>query len=944
MWGYEINPAGHAQHFQLDRWGQYSLYDTPTGYVTGYTRDANGFAVQVTTSGGRIDAYGYSGAFLTSVAPYAKDETFYQFGPYGQMTQMSGANQPTQVFALGVRGHTDSLIVNGVTKARFYADALGRDTLVTDAQSDTTRYAYDSATGNRNRATVSPGGRFRTTVFDGEGRDSVVHTSGAGTQTTFYDLQNRVVSSSDGVHPPTIYTYDGLYLKQVTDPKNQVYTTTYNAVGWPVTRTDPTNRVATTTYNGYGLAATVTNRNGLRASYVYDNMGRVTTVHRQAVANEPDSLETFTYTVFNDIVTATNATATDVTYYNRAGGWVDSTITTYAGGHSFKRFYHRDTRGRVDSVGVSTGGGVTQFDPYARRLFFDSRTGLVDSLHLNATTVSFRYNVLNQIDSVVFPGGVVRSDTYTAFHTLATTAWTGLGLYRGYGYDSAARINEVDHSTAVNGSVEFYGYTSLGQLTQHQTGFWSDTLVKCINGQGYGCGLHRNFTLQQQASFAFDSASNLESVTVGSADTSGTVKPGNRLSAWGSLAFAGDSQGNRVTTTLNSSQTRFTWSADGRLLVDSSATGKRTYEYNTAGQLVKRSTNGSADRYYLWDGGELLAVLDGAANKRLAEFVPYPGAQDQPLARITGTPGATMVHFFAQDGLGNIIAQFSGSTTEQSLSYDPWGATTVSSSTGDTTQLRWKGLLFEDGAGLYYVRSRWYDPVTRRFISPDPSGIGAGVNQYAYGNGDPINGSDHSGLFDDYSTDSTPPNPADSSNTSQDSTSCCAATTTDPAFLFGVSSSIFEGPVGGTSAAGVYVSFNGFLPSDIGVWSSTGGGTGSDVNAGPTIGGTNNTSSINGPSVEVAAAIPPVQATVSSNQDGTTVMVSTAETPGAHLAVTTGVTASAPKVVSYLYQQATRGLAYLQQQAAQVYQQVQDGMVQWWIQTSNPMGALAPDN
>lgn len=42
--------------------------------------------------------------------------------------------------------------------------------------------------------------------------------------------------------------------------------------------------------------------------------------------------------------------------------------------------------------------------------------------------------------------------------------------------------------------------------------------------------------------------------------------------------------------------------------------------------------------------------------------------------------------------------------------------------------------------GLYYARARWYDPATRRFISPDPLGLTGGLNQYAFGGNDPVNG------------------------------------------------------------------------------------------------------------------------------------------------------------------------------------------------------------
>jgi RHS repeat-associated protein len=118
-------------------------------------------------------------------------------------------------------------------------------------------------------------------------------------------------------------------------------------------------------------------------------------------------------------------------------------------------------------------------------------------------------------------------------------------------------------------------------------------------------------------------------------------------------------------------------------------------------------------------------------------------------ARITGNSGSDTVNFYAQDAIGNVYAQFNGVTAEveQQLAYDPWGAATVATVTHDTTQLRWKGLLYEGGVtGLYYMRARWYDPATRRFVSPDPQGLAAGINQFAFAGGDPINGSDPSGM------------------------------------------------------------------------------------------------------------------------------------------------------------------------------------------------------
>ena len=75
-----------------------------------------------------------------------------------------------------------------------------------------------------------------------------------------------------------------------------------------------------------------------------------------------------------------------------------------------------------------------------------------------------------------------------------------------------------------------------------------------------------------------------------------------------------------------------------------------------------------------------------------------------------------------------------------------------------------QGYQFEQplgAAGLQYVRQRWYDPVTRQFISPDPLGLpdatvprgiesgqvsGGDVNLFRYAGNNPVNRNDPSGM------------------------------------------------------------------------------------------------------------------------------------------------------------------------------------------------------
>jgi len=60
---------------------------------------------------------------------------------------------------------------------------------------------------------------------------------------------------------------------------------------------------------------------------------------------------------------------------------------------------------------------------------------------------------------------------------------------------------------------------------------------------------------------------------------------------------------------------------------------------------------------------------------------------------------------------------------------------------------RWKGALWlGPELDLYYMRNRWYEPGTGRFLSEDPVGLGGGINPVIFAGGDGVNGRDPAGL------------------------------------------------------------------------------------------------------------------------------------------------------------------------------------------------------
>ncbi len=68
-----------------------------------------------------------------------------------------------------------------------------------------------------------------------------------------------------------------------------------------------------------------------------------------------------------------------------------------------------------------------------------------------------------------------------------------------------------------------------------------------------------------------------------------------------------------------------------------------------------------------------------------------------------------------------------------------------------TVTLGWRGETHDAATGLIWLRARWYDPATARFLSADPwhgdPSNPISLNRYVYGNADPVNMHDPTGRY-----------------------------------------------------------------------------------------------------------------------------------------------------------------------------------------------------
>ncbi|MEM5789961.1 MAG: RHS repeat-associated core domain-containing protein [Syntrophobacteraceae bacterium] len=147
--------------------------------------------------------------------------------------------------------------------------------------------------------------------------------------------------------------------------------------------------------------------------------------------------------------------------------------------------------------------------------------------------------------------------------------------------------------------------------------------------------------------------------------------------------------------------------------------------------------------------------VDGSSVVR--ETVTRTGQAPETVTYLTGAngpiyrrSGAGVKTWYAYDGLGSVVGEISGSTGDLAKArvYDVYGTVRAEDNATSASKHRFVGALghpSEGETGLIYMRARFMDPATGRFISEDPAKDG--VNWFVYCNNDPVNRLDQNGQF-----------------------------------------------------------------------------------------------------------------------------------------------------------------------------------------------------
>ena len=169
-----------------------------------------------------------------------------------------------------------------------------------------------------------------------------------------------------------------------------------------------------------------------------------------------------------------------------------------------------------------------------------------------------------------------------------------------------------------------------------------------------------------------------------------------------------------------------------------------SYNYNADGFRVSKTVNGVTTQFVLDDSGNILKQTSGS-NTLLFLYDDNGGRVGLQYN------GANYLYVYNAQGDVTAIVD-SNHNVVVSYTYDEWGnkvsvTGSMSATLGVQNPFRYRGYCYDEETGWYYLQTRYYDPVTGRFLNAD-SQINStilGANLFAYCENNPVNMVDYNG-------------------------------------------------------------------------------------------------------------------------------------------------------------------------------------------------------
>ena len=412
----------------------------------------------------------------------------------------------------------------------------------------------------------------------------------------------------------------------------------------------------------------------------------------------------FTYDKYGNISNIVSAKVNETYAYNQFSEIISKTVTG-AVNHTYIFGYKQNPAHSLDYIGF----GDYKFKPLSD--VNGRNTG--KEIYSSATKVAGEYISYRKV-----------GDHAT---NMPSTIWYASGEdikdNLKYKYDKSGNICEITENGHI---VAKYAYDGLNRLVREDNKPLNKTVVYTYDN----CG-----NITERCEYAYTRKSG-EELTELDCTHFAYEYDGDRLVSYNGEKCAYNNLGSPTTYRDKQAQ----WQFGTRLR----SLGAAAFNYDGFGKRIKKN-----NIEFVYDSdGRLIKQSDGL------EFV----YDDKG---VVGIKHNSTQYFYRRDIQGNIIAILdeSGAVVVRYI-YDAWGNHAVldvngndiedMSHIGNVNPFRYRGYYYDVETGFYYLKSRYYDPETGRFISQDsidyadPESIN-GLNLYAYCGNNPVMNVDPTG-------------------------------------------------------------------------------------------------------------------------------------------------------------------------------------------------------
>ena len=487
-----------------------------------------------------------------------------------------------------------------------------------------------------------------------------------------------------------------------------------------------------------GSLTQLTYGNGVKETYKYDTLGQLASISYDGTITYK-----YTYTTDGNIETVTDV-PNDCTYtykYDKNGDVIEY-VKKKAG---VTEIYSQSW----ESTDGLTSGNKISFDgkSYDTSITKDSQTSnVLTEKNILGNKQSFTYDSLGQ--KLSKKNNVYKLDySYESIDTDNAKD------------NATGRIQQISYGKINNSFSDFslkYEYDTLGRIVKV-----SDTKGNILAQYSYDAqGQLLMEKLPQQNKryeYTYDTVGNIQeaktytltgtTATATKKYTYGDASWNDLLTAYDGKEITYDGAGNPLAYN-NGTAWKFTWEK-GRELSSASADGKNiTFTYDVDGIRDSKTINGVKHEYVTLDG---LIYQEKWGNNTLT--FSYDN-NDKPYA--VKYNNTTYYYVLNQQGDVIRIVDENG-TTKAEYTYDAWGNVIASTGTdsgiGAVNPLLYRGYYYDSELGMYYLRSRYYDPGVRRFINADSvdylgeNKTELSYNLFAYCENDAVNLVDSDGTF-----------------------------------------------------------------------------------------------------------------------------------------------------------------------------------------------------